>query len=613
MNSQLLTVLALLGLCVALFVANKPRMDVVALLAIVGLPLAGILTVSEALAGLSDPSVVLIGVLFVVGEGLVRTGIANQIGDFLLRHANGSESRLLVMLMLAVALLGSVMSSTGVVAIFIPVVLLVATRQKLSPSRLMMPLSFAGLISGMLTLVGTPPNLVADSALKQAGFSGFHFFSFTPFGAAILAAGIGYMLIARRWLGNAKEKSSSRQRRRTLMDFVQDYQLAPREHRVRVGAESSLAGKTLQQIQEERQGTKANVVAIERASGGRRELIEPQGDTRLCAGDVLLVDFPEPINERIAEMLSTLNLEPLPLRGRYFTDASRELGMAEVMLPPDSELVDQTVAAARFHTRYGLTVIGLRRGHEALATHVNGETLRAGDTLLVIGRWKQIRNLQKEKRDFVVLSLPAEIDQVAPAAHRAPYALACLALMVALMVSGRVPNVLAALIACLLMGATGCISLRSAYKAVQWPSLLLIAGMMPFSTALQKTGGVDLAVNGLLRVFGDAETHLLLAALFALTTIISLFVSNTATAVLMAPIAVRVATALHAAPHPFVMTVALAASAAFITPVSSPVNTLVLVPGKYRFGDFIRVGVPFAIITLLLTILLVPWLLPLRP
>jgi di/tricarboxylate transporter len=248
LNPQLLFVLGLLGLCVALFVANRPRMDVVALLALLALPLAGAVTVPEALAGFSDPNVVLIALLFVVGEGLVRTGIANRIGDFLLRRAGGSEARLISLLMVSVAVLGSIMSSTGVVAIFIPVVLDIAERRQLPPGRLMMPLSVAGLISGMLTLIGTAPNLVANSALQEAGVAGFTFFSFTPFGAAILAAGVGYMLMARRRLSPVDDGNRQRSRRRNLMDFVRDYRLAAREHRLRVGGNSPLVGRTLEQL-----------------------------------------------------------------------------------------------------------------------------------------------------------------------------------------------------------------------------------------------------------------------------------------------------------------------------------------------------------------------------
>lgn len=593
-----------------MFIANRPRMDVVALLAMVVLPLAGIVTVPEALAGFSDPNVILIGALFIVGEGLVRTGVANQIGDFLLKHSAGSETRLLVLLMLTAAGLGSVMSSTGVVAIFIPVVLLVANRRKLSPGRLMMPLAYAGLISGMLTLVGTAPNLVVDSALRHAGHAGFGFFSFTPFGIVILAAGVGYLLVARRWLNSSEKDRGIENRRRQLMDFVQDYNLAGREYRMRIGKGSPLIDQTLESAGKTRR-SEGNVVAIERRHGNRVDILEPRAGLQLLEGDILLIDIATPPGEERAKELAELKLEPLHLRGRYFTDRSREIGMAEVLLPPDSNLVGRTIIEATFRTRLRLNVIGLRRGREAVDGLIAQEKLRAGDTLLVIGRWKHILNLQKHPHDFVVLTLPTEMDEVAPAASKAPFALASLAIMVVLMVTGWVPNVIAALLACLLLGATRCLNLDAAYRAVQWPSLILIVGMMPFSAALQKTGGVDLAVHGLLKVFGESEPRLLLAALFALTSLIGLFVSNTATAVLMAPIALSAAHALGVSPHPFAMTVALASSAAFMTPVSSPVNTLVMVPGKYRFGDFVKIGVPFSIIVMILTVLLVPWLLPL--
>ncbi len=613
MNPQLLLVLGLLGLCVLLFLLNRPRTDVVALLAMLALPLSGVITVPEALAGFSDPNVILIAALFVVGEGLVRTGIATRLGDLLLHRAGGSETRLLVLLMLAVAGLGSVMSSTGVVALFIPVVLFIAERRQIAPGRLMMPLSFAGLISGMLTLVGTAPNLVADSALRQAGYSGLGFFSFTPFGLAILAAGIAYMLLARRWLDRPGGETRPRPARRRLADFVRDYALAAREFRVRVGAESPLAGRTLRELAPHRL-EEANVVAIERFRGHRHELLEPGAESRIQAGDILLVDIPPlAVPENAAAALEKLGLEALPLRGAYFTDQSRELGMAEILLPPDSGLVGRTIREAEFRSRFRLNVIGLRRGKEIPAGPLLEERLRTGDTLLVIGRWKSIRALRKRTHDFIVLGLPAEMDEVAPAGNRAPFALACLALMVILMVGGWIPNVLAALATCLLLGLARCVTLDSAYRSIQWPSLILIVGMMPFSTALQKTGGVDLVVEGLLHLFGGTGPRLLLGALFALTAVTGLFISNTATAVLMAPIALAAAKELGASPYPFAVTVALAASAAFMTPVSSPVNTIVMVPGGYRFGDFLRIGVPFTVIVLLLTVLLVPLLLPLYP
>jgi len=231
--------------------------------------------------------------------------------------------------------------------------------------------------------------------------------------------------------------------------------------------------------------------------------------------------------------------------------------------------------------------------------------------MLVAGSWKHIHRLQGMNRDFLVLSLPAEVDDVAPAASQAPFALLGLAVMVGLMVSGLVPNVLAALIGCLVMGLFRCIDMDSAYKAIHWQSLVLIVGMLPFALALQKTGGIALATSGLVGLLGDAGPHALLACLFLLTALIGLFISNTATAVLMAPVALSTAEQLGASPYPFAMIVALAASAAFMTPISSPVNTLVLGPGQYRFADFLRVGVPFTALVMVVSVLLVPLLFPL--
>lgn len=612
MNYELLTVLILLLGAVGLFVINKPRMDVVALLVIVMLPLTGILTVPETLAGFSDPNVVLIALLFVIGEGLVRTGVAYQLGDILIRHAGKSETRLLVLLMLAVAGLGSVMSSTGVVAIFIPVVLSVADRLEIPISRLMMPLSFAGLISGMLTLVATPPNMVVDSALRHDGYTGFDFFSFTPIGLIILVAGIAYMLFARRWLNSSAIRKRSNRVRRSLTDLVREYDLAGREHRLKILPGSSLIGRTLQELNPRRQH-RANVVAIERPGKLRKTLLNPKAHTELCAGDVLLIDVPTPAEDAPIPDYESLGLEVLPLKGNYFADQSREVGMAEIALPPGSTLIGKTIIETGFRRKHQLHVIGLRSRGEAIEEQILETKLKAGDMILVIGPWKAIRQLQTETRDFLVLTLPAEVDMVAPALRQAPYALASLLVMVILMVSGVVPNVLAALIGCLLMGAFRCLDMNSAYRSIHWQSLILIVGVMPFATALQKTGGIDLAVNSLISVFGEAEPRVLLGSMFALTAVIGLFISNTATAVLMAPIALTTASHLGASPYPFAMVVALAASAAFMTPISSPVNTLVLGPGQYRFGDFVKIGVPFTILVMLISIFIIPFLFPLYP
>ncbi|NQX01075.1 SLC13 family permease [bacterium] len=615
MNHELLIVLALLIASVVMFVINKPRMDAVALLMIVLLPFTGVISINEALAGFSDPNIVLIAALFVIGEGLVRTGVAKRLGDWLAAKAGSSETRLLVLLMLAVGLLGSVMSSTGVIAIFIPVALRIAQSTGMAASRLMMPMSVAALISGMMTLVGTAPNLVVNSELTRQGAEGFQFFSFTPFGAPILVLGILYMLFARRWLSSENVGESKSSNRPSLHDWVEHYKLADREHRVRVTSASSLIGQSIGEI-EMRSTSGASIVAIERTARNERllrpssKLISPSASTVLQADDILFVDV-FGLRESAGEVRQKYALEELPLSGDYFTDRSQEIGMAEVMLGANSNLAGKTVVESRFRTEHHLTVIGLRRGSTPREGNLLSEKLRVGDTLLVIGAWKHIRQLQTDASRLVVLNLPAEMDEILPASRKAPQAIACLLLMVGLMISGVVPNVQAALIACMLMGALRCIDFNSAYGSIHWKSLILIVGMLPFSLALQRTGGVDLAADALVATIGGAGNYIVLASIFLITASLGLFISNTATAVLMAPVALAIAKDMGASPYPFAMIVALAASTAFMTPISSPVNTLVVGPGNYKFGDFVKIGVPFSLVVMVISVILVPLLLPL--
>jgi di/tricarboxylate transporter len=609
MSQQLALVLGLLVSAVVMFAINRPRMDVVALLMLVALPFTGVVTVNEALAGFSDPNIVLIAALFVIGEGLVRTGVAQRLGDWLMARAGSSDTLLLVLLMVVVAALGATMSSTAVTAIFIPVALRIAQNTGSAPSRLMMPISFAALISGMMTLIATAPNLVVSSELERHGEKGFHFFAFTPYGAVILVLGVIYMIFARRLLP-AGSSSAERMDRPSLADWVQEYRLADREHRLRIADSSPLVGKTVEELKLP-QTFGADIIGIERQRRYSKELFRPTASTELHAGDVLFVDHFGPGGSH-DQFRSQNALERLPLTGAYFNDRAQEIGMAEVMVPADSDLPGKSVLDARFRSRFGLTVIGLRHGRQPLEGPVTGEKLRIGDTLLVVGGWKEIGGLRLDARNLVVVKLPVELDEVLPAPGRAIPAVACLLLVVGLMISGVVANVHAALLGVLLMGALGCVDLKSAYASINWKTLVLIVGMLPFSAALQRTGGVEIVANGLMSAVGDAGPHAVLACLFAITAILGMFISNTATAVLMAPIALAMARDLHASPYPFAMVVALAASTAFMTPVSSPVNTLVVGPGNYTFADFVKIGVPFSLLAMIVCIIMIPLLLPLH-
>jgi di/tricarboxylate transporter len=608
MSSDLLVVLALLVAAIAMFIANRPRMDAVGLIMIIALPLTGVITMGEALAGFADPSIVLIAALFVIGEGLVRTGVARRLGDWLGAKAGASETRLLVLLMLTACALGAFMSSTAVVAIFIPIVLRICAQTGLSARSLMMPLSMAALISGMTTLVATAPNLVVNAEMLRQGFAGFGFFDFSPFGVPILLLAIGYMLLVRRKLAGATPDAPAR-RRVSLRDWVERYALPDREFRVRVVDTSPIVGRSLAELDWRAEGV--NLLAVERPRRFGADLLRPQERLVLQAGDLLMMDVQSPALDAEAFFVR-LQLEVLPLGpgGRYFTDRTQEVGMIEAMVPADSPLIGQTILEARMRSDLGLTAISLRRGQRVLGERLLEERLRVGDTLLLFGFWSDIRGLRADGRDLVPLGLPAEFDEVLPAPGRAIEASACLGVTILLMVSGFVPTVQAALFGCLLMGLFRCVDLASAYRAISWKTIVLIVGMLPFSLALPRTGGVDLAADALLALAGEAAPRVALALLFVVTAVIGLFISNTATAILMAPVALAVAADMGASPYPFAMIVALAASTAFMTPISSPVNTLVLGPGGYAFGDFVRIGVPFSLLVLVVSVLLVPIVFP---
>ncbi|MBO2521954.1 MAG: SLC13 family permease [Firmicutes bacterium] len=610
MNTDLAVVLILLAATTVMFALNRPRMDAVALIMMTLLPLTGVISPAEALSGLSDPNVVLIGALFVLGEGLVRTGVAQKVGDLLVRRAGKDEARLIVLLMAAVTAIGTVMSSTGVVAIFLPSVLRIARNAGISPRRLLMPLSVAALISGMTTLIATPPNLIVHGQLIRAGHEGFRFFDFTRFGVPVLVAATAYMVAARRWLSpDAAAPEDRHASRPRLSQWIQEYDLAERHFRLRLEAHSPWAGKRLGEL-DLRRAHGIDVLAVERR---RRfmppEILEPGAQTVLEAGDILFVLVRQPGTD-IAALCWQKGLVQLSILDGHFAESSQAVGMAELMIPAASRLIGQTVVAARFRSQYKLSVIGLKRGTRPVSASVCDEPLKVGDTLLVAGPWRAIARLRSDPGELVVLNVPAELDDVVALPARAPFALLALAVTVGLMVFGVVPNVVAALIGCLLLGLFRCIDMNGAYRAIQWPTLFLIVGMIPFSIALEKSGGVAVAARVMLEALDGADPVWMLVALYLLTVLIGLFVSNTATAVLVAPVAVAVAGELGLSPYPFAMAVALASSTAFLTPVSSPVNALVAGPGNYTFADFVKVGLPLSLLVMAVNIVLIRLFLP---
>jgi len=610
MSGEITFVFALIAVAGGLMASNRVRFDIVALLVVLALMLSGILTAGEALAGFGSSVVIVVAALLVIGEMLDRTGVARAVGDWILKKGGSNETRLLILIMAAAGILGSVMSSTAIVAIFIPIVLRIAAETKLNASRMLMPMSYAALISGMLTLIATTPNIVVHEELKGSGFDGFGFFSFAPVGIVVLVVSIVYVLfIGRRLLPGEVTVKTADQRGRSLFELWKDFDIGENIDRLSINADSSLAGATIAESRlESRYGVRIHGI-LRRVSGGEERIAAPAPGSQLQARDVLLVIGKTEDNDRL---LAEESLTRQPATERDRQRWLWEMGGVSVLIHPESSLIGKTLREAEFRSNYDVHVLGLRRGKEALADFKD-EPLHSSDSLLVTGPWSRIQHLQSLTHDFVVLEMPAECAEIVPSYRRMPMALTILVTMVLLTVFDVVPLVTAVLMAALAAVLTRCLTMEDAYRAIHWSSLVLIAGMLPLADALNKTGGTQLIVDALLSAMGDASPYMMLTVIFFLTASLGLVLSNTASAVLVAPIAIYTAGALGVSPYPFAVAVLVAASAAYSTPVSTPVVTLVVDPGRYKFIDFVKVGVPLLLLTYLVTALVAPLVFPFNP
>ncbi len=601
-------VFGLLAITVAAFASDRLRLDLIAILVVLALILSEVLTPREALAGFGDTVVLLIAGLFIVGEGLAQTGVAAAIGNWLTRAAGTSETRMLVLLMLVVAGLSAFMSSTGAVAIFIPVVLGLAVRTGSAPGRLLMPLSIASLVGGMLTLIGTPPNLIVSEQLERSDLQPFGFFDFAPIGLLVLAVTILYVvMVGRRLLPGGAPNGAAPVRGQTTRELAQAYGVAGQLHLVQVERGSSLAGKT---IIETRMRSRYGVTAmgIERHGRFASAIMPALVDSAVMAGDRLYVVATD---DCVAKLVEAEGVVPVDLPPDFDRNLAERIGLVEVLLTPGSHLIDRTLAESEFRERHRLSVLAAQRKRAPLPIVPAKTRFRFGDSLLIFGSRDDIERLQEDRSDVVVLGTPADQAELPPAGSRAPVAVMIVLAMLTVMTLNLVAGVTAVLAAAVAMLVTGCVRARDVYRTINWQSLVLIAGMLPMATAMEKTGGIALVVDGLVTALGPMGPIALMAGLFVLTSVFSQFISNTATTVLLAPVAIAAAGELGVSPYPILMTVAIAASTAFSTPVASPVNTLVLGPGNYRFMDFVKVGVPLQLLVLIVTLLSVPLVFPL--
>ena len=594
------------GLIVAAAIAmasNRIRFDIIALLVVIILMLSGILSVGESLAGFGSSVVILVGCLLVIGEMLDRTGVARAVGDWIMKKGGTSETRLLVVVMSAAATLGAVMSSTAIVAIFIPIVMRIAAEARLNVSRMLIPLSYAALISGMLTLIATTPNIVVHEELRGAGFSGFGFFGFTILGVAILVVAIVYvLLIGRRLLPGESVAEAMKSRARRVDELSEDFDLKGELLKLVVAPASPLVGSTLGEAKIESEFGVRVLGILRRAPRSEDRIPAPGPDLEIHAQDELLV-FGEP--EDCRRFAAERQLREIPISAASRQRWLWEAGAATVLIHPESGLIGKSLVEAEFRSRYGVHILGMRRSKEPVDEFRDAK-LQASDSLLVFGSWPRIRQLQSRTHDFIVTELPLEHSEIVPEYKRMPVALTILVTMVGLAIFEIVPAMMAVIAAVF----TRCLTMEDAYRSIHWSSLVLVAGMLPLADALQKTGGTDLIVDALMDAVGDSGPGVILTVVFFLTAAMSLFLSNTAAAVLVAPIAITAAVKLGISPYPFALAVVIAASAAYSTPVASPVVTLVVEPGRYKFLDFVKTGVPLLLLTYLVTLIVAPLLFP---
>ncbi|MEE2730974.1 MAG: SLC13 family permease [Pseudomonadota bacterium] len=604
---QIPFVFGLILAATVMMASNRVRYDMIALLMVLALMLSGVLTVPEALAGFGNSVVILIAALLVIGEMLDRTGVARSVGDWILTKGGKSEIRLLALIMLSSAVLSAIMSSTAVVAIFIPVILRIAMQTGLNPSKLLLPMSYAALVSGMLTLIATPPNLVISGELEAKGFAPLGFFSFAPLGLLVLALSMLYLIgVGRRWLPDQPRNPSQQHYGRSLRDLWEDYRVHRETTPLRVQQESPLCQQPIGTCGLHQNYGVRILEVVRPQRGGSDHFPGPSADFVLHAGDILLVAGQPDLTQL---MMQAQHLSPHRLSRRDEQRSIWELGAVSVLIHPNSKLIGHSIVEAGFRSHYGLDVMGLRRNQTAIVEFVQ-EKLAASDSLLVVGPWSRINKLQAQNHDFVLLESPLEARDLVPAHQRMPIAILITLAMVVASLFNWIPLVATVMIAALASVVTRCLSAQDAYRSIHWSSLVLLAGMLPLADALQKTGGTHLIVDSLLLAVGDASPGMLLTVLFFVTVLLTNILSNTTSAVLMAPIALGVAEAIGVSPYPLAVAVLLAASSAFLTPVASPVVTLVVEPGHYRFSDFAKLGSVMVLMVYAVTLLLVPLLFP---
>jgi di/tricarboxylate transporter len=585
-----------LAAVVALFIWGRVPVEIVAVGSALVLAATGVLDLDQALAGFGDTTVLFIAALFVVSEGIDSTGVTTWAGQQLMERAGDSRARLIVLMMTLVALLTAVISVNGAVAALLPMVVVIALRVGRAPSQLLMPLAFGAHAGSLLALTGTPVHILVSEAAVDAGESGFSFFEFALVGVpAVVGAVALVVLFGSRLLPERVAETIPPDLSDHARTLINQYSLGDWVARLEVAEGSPLLGMTQSAVDVSSypglvlvgaQG-EAGVALSPHAPIGAGYIITVRGDTEA------IHDFTED---------NLLVRKPGETGGKLI---DRRIGVVEVVIPPRSALIGRKFFPGMITESGDFVILGIQRQGESLDRAPT--VLQVGDTMLLQGTWDALDRGIETDRDVLVVDSPTLLRrQAIPLGPRSWWAIAILGAMVVLLATNAVPAVEAALLAAGAMVLTRVVTMQQAYRSISWTTVILVAGMIPLSTAVTQSGVADDIAGVLVDVVGDAGPYALVLGLFLVTAIFGQLISNMATALIVIPIAVTAATDMAISVRPVLMSVTVAAAAAFLTPVATPVNLMVMGPGGYRFGDYWKLGLPMLVLFMGAAVLLVP-------
>ncbi len=589
MSWQAWEVAAIVASAMALFISERLRYDVVGLLVLAALLVCGIITPAEGLSGFSNEATVVVAAMFALNAGVVGTGALEPLIRVLSRIRR--PWLLTLSIMLVVCILGAFVKNTALVATFLPVTLSVCARSKTSPARVLIPMSYAAQMGGVCTLLGTSSNLLANSLAIQHGMAGFSVFDFTRLGALLAIVGIIYLLFIGRWLLP----------RHIDTEFAESFELGKFVTELRVMADSPLIGETVAAL---KLGEKYGVYVLELLRGDEhlwapREQQLQEGDVLLTRGDWLrLEEFKQHLKLEIAPVLDLADT----------TQTGRRRLLIEAMVAPGARLAGQSVEEIDFQWNFKASVLAVQRRSRIVREQLKNARLEVGDILMLLIDEPALPHLRRES-GLVVLSERGDTRQ---SRRKAPLAIAILVAVIAVAGLGLLPIVVSALVGCAAMALTGCFSFEDVYEAMDWKIIILLGAILPLGIALDKTGLAQHIVDGGMQLVGQHGPLAVLLMVYLLTALLTEMMGHNPSVVLMVPIAISMAHALHANPVPFVITVAFAAATSFATPVGYPTNTMVYGAGGYKFTDFMKVGIPLIALFCALSMLLIPHFWPLN-